>query len=129
MSNSTITILPAEKQFDGQNWASFHDVMISLARGKGYEGYLNGNIPRPTAAATSASSAAGFATSIYNLSISTAGGPTALLANASTPSQAEWDLRDGQMGAMVYQNVKDPKAHGLSPTATSHEMWVALTGK
>jgi hypothetical protein len=129
MSNSTITILSAEKQFDGQNWASFQDIMISLARGKGYEGYLNGNIPRPTAAAPPGPSAAGFATSIYNPSISTAGGPTASLANSSTPSQAEWDLRDGQMGAMVYQNVKDPKAHGLSPTDTSREMWVALVGK
>jgi hypothetical protein len=42
MSNSSgITILAAEKQLDGQNWASFKDVMISLACGKGYKGYLN----------------------------------------------------------------------------------------
>ncbi|KAJ7139068.1 hypothetical protein C8R44DRAFT_605716, partial [Mycena epipterygia] len=126
MSNSTITILPDEKQFSGQNWPAFQDIMISLARGKGYGGYLDGSIARPTFTVPIAQYATGFATSIYNPSISTAGGPTMSLANASTPSQAEWDLRDGQMGAMIYQNVKDPKAHGLSPTNTSREMWDTL---
>jgi hypothetical protein len=96
--------------------------MISLARGKGFGGYLDGSIPRPELAAPPAQYATGYATSIYNPSISTAGSPTTSMANALTPSQAEWDLHDGQMGAMIYQNVKDPKAHGISPTDTSREM-------
>jgi hypothetical protein len=33
------------------------------------------------------------------------------------------------MGAMVYQNVKDPKAHGLSLTDMSRVMWEALNAK
>ncbi|KAJ6522806.1 hypothetical protein DFH09DRAFT_1330393 [Mycena vulgaris] len=31
------------------------------------------------------------------------------LPNTCTPSQEEWDLHDRQVGAMSYQNVKDPK--------------------
>jgi hypothetical protein len=33
------------------------------------------------------------------------------------------------MGATLYQNVKDPKAHGLSATDTTHQMWIALNVK
>ncbi|KAJ6502974.1 hypothetical protein DFH09DRAFT_861030, partial [Mycena vulgaris] len=120
--SSSIVILPVDRQFDGRNWSPFHDVMISLARGKGYEGYLNGTILRPADSTFIAPN-----TSIYNPSISTAGhAGTASMANALFPSQGEWDLRDAQMGAMIYQNIKDPKAHGLKPTSTSKRMWDTL---
>ncbi|KAJ7640550.1 hypothetical protein B0H17DRAFT_1216601 [Mycena rosella] len=45
------------------------------------------------------------------------------------PSTEEWDLRDGHMGAMLYQNIKDPKAHGLDVTDMAHQMWVTLHAK
>ncbi|KAJ6577263.1 hypothetical protein B0H19DRAFT_1061923 [Mycena capillaripes] len=105
---SPITILPAEKQLDNQNYPVFKDALVSLVRGRGYHGYLTGAILRPAAPTFS-------------------GHPSA--PNSLLPSTEEWDLRDGHAGALIYQNVKDPKAHSLSATDTAHEMWIALEAK
>ncbi|KAJ7449606.1 hypothetical protein FB451DRAFT_1053102, partial [Mycena latifolia] len=105
MSQSSITILPAEKQLDDQNWPSFKNTLISLARGRGLEGYLTGAIQRSVAPT-------------WN------GHPTP--ANSIFPSTEEWDLCDGLVSALLYQNIKDPEAHGLEVNGTAHLMWVTL---
>jgi hypothetical protein len=108
MSSNAITIFPDEKKLGDDNWVSFKDMILSLARGRGYEGYLLGSIPR-----TMAATFAGHST----------------LANSVVPSTEEWDLRSGQMAALIYLNVKDPKAHGLSASDTPFDMWIALHSK
>ncbi|KAK7016522.1 hypothetical protein R3P38DRAFT_2785725 [Favolaschia claudopus] len=45
------------------------------------------------------------------------------------PSTDEWNLRDQVAGAIVFQNVVHPKAHGLSATSPSSEMWALLYAK
>ncbi|KAJ6584732.1 hypothetical protein B0H19DRAFT_1249672 [Mycena capillaripes] len=77
-SSNAITLLPMEKQLNDQNWPVFKDDFISVARGRGYEGY---------------------------------------------------DLRDANIGATLFQSVKDPKAHGLSATDMAHQMWIVLNAK
>ncbi|KAJ7708704.1 hypothetical protein B0H17DRAFT_1191208 [Mycena rosella] len=105
MLSTGITILSNEKQLSDSNWVSFKDTILSLARGQGYESYLVRTTLRTVAATF-----AGHATPV----------------NSSTPSTEEWDLRSGQMGSIIYLDVKDPKAHSLSASNTPYEMWVAL---
>ncbi|KAJ7668019.1 hypothetical protein B0H17DRAFT_1210173 [Mycena rosella] len=102
-----ITILPADKQLD-ENWSDFKDTLVSLVHGRGLEVYLNGTTICPSPPT-------------FN------GHPTP--ANSLMASTNEWDLRDGLMGSILYQNVKDPKAHGLLSNDMAHQMWVALHSK
>ncbi|KAJ6485498.1 hypothetical protein DFH09DRAFT_1339776 [Mycena vulgaris] len=108
----SVPILPAEKQLDDANWGSFKDTIVSLLRGRGLDGYPLGTILR-----SSAQTYPG----LYVI-------PTTA-ANSRTPSQDEWDLRDANAGAIIYQNVVDPIAHGLVPTETSRQMWILLSAK
>ncbi|KAK6981725.1 hypothetical protein R3P38DRAFT_2360664, partial [Favolaschia claudopus] len=53
----------------------------------------------------------------------------ATLPNSDMPSTDEWNLRDQVAGAIVFQNVVHPKAHGLSATSPSSKMWALLYAK
>ncbi|KAJ7198158.1 hypothetical protein GGX14DRAFT_573717 [Mycena pura] len=92
---------------------SQHDVVLlprgDLFRGRGVNGYPTGAIPRPTQPALAPA------------------GPTPV--NSLLPSAEEWDLRDAQAGALIYQNIMLPGLHGLLPTDTSKEMWDKLQVK
>ncbi|KAF7334104.1 hypothetical protein MVEN_02316200 [Mycena venus] len=41
----------------------------------------------------------------------------------------KYDLRDAITGTIIYQNILDPTAHGISVTDTSRGMWDALNAK
>jgi hypothetical protein len=110
MSSSvpSILILPESRQLD-DNWPDWKDVVFNLVRGRGYQGYLDGTVVRPTATAV------------------VAAGATPV--NSVFPSPEEFDLRDGYVSVLLYQNIKDPKAHGLNPADSARTMWAALHGK
>src|ERR1700761_5503897 len=107
-NQSAIPILAPEKQLTDSNWLSWDDVIISILRGRGLEGYPTGVVvlqPNPTFL----------------------GHPS--LPNSDTPSAEEWRLRDGIASSIIYQNVVDPMAHGLVPTNSSREMYLKLYAK
>ncbi|CAK5283655.1 unnamed protein product [Mycena citricolor] len=94
---------------DGSNWATFKEVMVSMARGRGLDGYLFGTVLEP----------AGFVAN--NL------GPSSL--NATMPSPDEYTLRDGWVAALLFQNIKDPRAHDLKGTDQASMIWSTLVHK
>ncbi|KAK1221961.1 hypothetical protein PQX77_015204 [Marasmius sp. AFHP31] len=78
-----------------QNWPQFKDHVISIVRGKGLLGYLEGSIPQPTPKLLPSTQATN--------------------ANPTTPSAEEWSLNEGYVACMVYQNIEDPDTFGLTP--------------
>ncbi|KAJ7605606.1 hypothetical protein DFH06DRAFT_1348576 [Mycena polygramma] len=102
-----VTILPEDKQLVDVNWPDFKETIFSLARGRGVDGYLE-TILRPSAPT-------------FN------GHPTPI--NSTTPSTEEFDLRDGWLASAIFQNTKDPKAHGISASDSARDMWIALHSK
>ncbi|KAJ7606008.1 hypothetical protein FB45DRAFT_1041738 [Roridomyces roridus] len=151
MSTGHIQILPAEKQLGDDNWGSWKEIVISLLRGKGVDGYPLGKIRRPgapvhptipaevssdgdttptgTSASAEQASLSASASQIPSSISAVLPASTTTSVNSLTPSLEEWLLRDAMAGAIIYQNVKDPAVHGLSAADTSREMWVALHGK
>ncbi|KAJ7019025.1 hypothetical protein C8F04DRAFT_1276781 [Mycena alexandri] len=105
-----ITILPESKQLSDNNWNDFKEDLFSLIRGRGLGGYINGTIHPLTGPAPYPH--------IH---------PTPL--NHATPSLDEYNMREGFVSSMIYQNVKDPKAHGLSASDGARAMWTTLHGK
>ncbi|KAJ6565931.1 hypothetical protein DFH09DRAFT_1157298, partial [Mycena vulgaris] len=109
MSTPAITILPDDKQLgQGENWSVFSRNVVSLARGRGLMDYLTGNVVRPTAFVA---------------------GQHATPNTSRFPSAEEFDMRDGYISALIYQNVKEPEAHGLNPADSAYSMWAALHSK
>ncbi|CAK5275203.1 unnamed protein product [Mycena citricolor] len=104
-------LLPDEQKLatDGANWANFEEIMISMARGRGVDGYLFGTVLNPTAFVASSA------------------GYTPL--NATTPSPDEYMLRDGWVAAMLYQNIKDPRSHDLKGSDSANLIWTTLVSK
>ncbi|KAJ7190837.1 hypothetical protein GGX14DRAFT_603424 [Mycena pura] len=101
-------ILAPEKQLSDSNWLSWDDVIISILRGRGLEGYPTGVV-------------------LQQQNGTFPGHP--LLPNSDVPSAEEWSLRDGIASSIIYQNIVDPMAHGLIPTETSREMYLKLHAK
>ncbi|CAK5264063.1 unnamed protein product [Mycena citricolor] len=104
-------LLPDEQKLatDGANWANFKEIMISMARGRGVDGYMFGTVLNPTAFVTSSA------------------GYTPL--NATTPSPDKYMLRDGWVAAMLYQNIKDPRSHDLKGSDLTNLIWTTLVSK
>src|ERR1700761_8625951 len=110
MSSKSIPQLSDDKLLDDANYASWRDTVYSLLRGKGLIGYALGTIARPVGP------------SPYTTAQATA-------LNSTTPTGEEWELRNSIAGAIIYQNVKDPRAHNLDPPDESHKMWTTLSVK
>ncbi|CAK5282848.1 unnamed protein product [Mycena citricolor] len=104
-------ILPDKQKLatDGSNWPNFKEVMVSMARGRGLEGYLFDTVILP----------AGFVAN--NL------GHTLL--NSMMPSPDKYTLRDGWVAAMLFQNIKDPRSHDLKGTDSAAVIWTTLAHK
>ncbi|KAJ3781295.1 hypothetical protein GGU10DRAFT_379671 [Lentinula aff. detonsa] len=103
------------------NWAVFRDHLHSVARATGLTGYLLGTIVAPSPIVLTSPSPGG--TTVPPL----VAAPT--LINARTPSLEEWELRDGRLAGIIYQNVKDPRSITLTELMTTHEMWTQLTNE
>ncbi|KAJ3999383.1 hypothetical protein F5050DRAFT_1709814 [Lentinula boryana] len=85
---------PEDRQLVGiGNWAVFRDHLKSIARATGLTGYLDGTIVAPSPPAQGTSGAATAPTSI----------------NSRDPSVEEWELRDGRLAGIIYQNIRDPR--------------------
>ncbi|KAF5365831.1 hypothetical protein D9757_014430 [Collybiopsis confluens] len=115
-------LFPENRQLKGNsNFIYFADHIFNFARGSGLGGYLDGTIIRPAPNALPAVIAAGAGAAPVVAA--------ATVINSTTPSVAEWDLRDGRLAAIIYANVKDPRAVGLETTDPAHTMWTKLHSK
>ncbi|KAJ7303771.1 hypothetical protein DFH08DRAFT_976798 [Mycena albidolilacea] len=92
MLTSSIPIFAAEKQLADANWSLWEERIISSLCGRGLYGYPSGSILCPQ----------------HPMSLHVTS------ANSTSPSTEEWDLRDAMASAIIYQNVVDPRVHGLS---------------
>ncbi|KAJ3827037.1 hypothetical protein F5880DRAFT_1475246, partial [Lentinula raphanica] len=112
-----IQIFVETRQLDSVvNFLSFSDSIVSITRGYGLEGYIDGTIPRPAANVAPSLLAAGTTPGQPVI-------PSPTANNLVTPTLEEWDIRNARVAALIYLNVKDPRGIGLNPNMTSLEMW------
>ncbi|KIK57620.1 hypothetical protein GYMLUDRAFT_246963 [Collybiopsis luxurians FD-317 M1] len=104
------------------NWAAFCDHLKSVAHSTGLLGYLNSSIQAPIAPTPIIGAAA---PAVVALPVPTV--PTPI--NSHSPSGEEWELRDGHLASIIYQNIKDPRSIGVMEDMSSNAMWRKLTGK
>ncbi|KAJ3978848.1 hypothetical protein F5890DRAFT_1559571, partial [Lentinula detonsa] len=111
---------PEDRQLIGlSNWAVFRDHLRSVARATGLTGYLLGTIAAPSPVVLTSTDPTTIPPPV----------PASTLINARTPSLEEWELRDGRLAGIIYQNVKDPRSIALTELMTAHEMWIRLTNE
>ncbi|KIK60901.1 hypothetical protein GYMLUDRAFT_244054 [Collybiopsis luxurians FD-317 M1] len=105
------------------NWAIFCDHLKSVAHSTGLLGYLNDNILPPASPPP--------ATGPVNaLSIPPAPiAPAPTLINSHSPSIKEWELRDGHLASIIYQNIKDPRSIRVTEDMSSNAMWMRFTAE
>ncbi|KAJ3772479.1 hypothetical protein FB446DRAFT_618112, partial [Lentinula raphanica] len=112
-----IQIFVETRQLDSvSNFLAFSDSIVSITRGYGLEGYIDGSIPRPAGTIAPFVLAAG----------STPGQPvipTPTANNSNSPTLEEWELRNARVAAIIYMNIKDPRGIGLNPNQSALEMW------
>ncbi|KAJ3980511.1 hypothetical protein F5890DRAFT_1557636 [Lentinula detonsa] len=111
MSSSTNSLpvmlsFPEDRKLAGTSyWAIFRDHLKSVARATGLTGYLNGSISAPPSTMPVSSS------TITSTSI-----------NSRSPSAEEWELWDGRLAGIIYQNVGDPRSIGINEGMTANAM-------
>ncbi|KAF5391108.1 hypothetical protein D9757_003179 [Collybiopsis confluens] len=99
-----LLVFPNDRQLTGiSNWASFRDHLKSVARSTAYPPASTAGVPPAI--------------------------PTATPINSRTPSVEEWELRDGRLAGIIYQNIQDPRSIGVTEDMASNIMWRKLTGE
>ncbi|KAJ4463700.1 hypothetical protein C8R41DRAFT_144400 [Lentinula lateritia] len=107
---SNVPSFPDERCLRGpDNWKQFKDYVISAVRSKGLAGYLDGTIKLPMSA--------------------TAADAKTTPLNSTSPSQEEWQFREGHVSGLIYQNIVDPDSHSIGPEDAAVTMWSTLKGK
>lgn len=114
-----------DRQLAGtSNWVVFKDNLQVVARSSGLLGYLTGSIIAPLLSAPTAAAVA-----VPPAVPTAAPAVVATPINSRNPSVEEWELRDGRLAGIIYQNVKDPRSIGLDQIMSAHQMWNTLTAK
>ncbi|KAJ3728213.1 hypothetical protein C8R42DRAFT_638042 [Lentinula raphanica] len=117
---------PEEHQLVGlSTWAVFHDHLRSVACATGLTGHLDGTIVAPPPP-KSDSSTQGSSDASAVLSVPSSS-PAPTLINSQNPTMEEWELRDGRLAGIIYQNIKDLRSIGVTEVMSAHEMWSQLT--
>ncbi|KAJ3794086.1 hypothetical protein GGU11DRAFT_759433 [Lentinula aff. detonsa] len=123
---------PEDRQLVGlSNWAVFRDHLKSVARATGLTGYLDGTTVSPI----SSNAPLNPASSMSSTESTTTPVPATLTSstftpiNSRTPSAEEWELRDGRLAGIIYQNIKDPRSVGVNDFMSAHGMWTRLTSE
>lgn len=120
-SNSNVPIFPEDKRLKGQeNYTAYSSYVISVCRSKSLLGYLLGTIPNPGIVAPAA-------TTTTTPTVTTT--PATPAPAAPAPTMEEWTAREGFVAGMIYQNINDPAAHGITPEMDAVVMWNRLKAK
>ncbi|KAF8196288.1 hypothetical protein K438DRAFT_1519962, partial [Mycena galopus ATCC 62051] len=125
-ANPTQFLLPEEQRFNGMNYIDFVLVFLPGVEGRGFAGYLDGSIARPTRTAASVAAQAAAA--------STAAGtnPSFILSEPSTPVHStnpfleEWTMRSQWLKSTLLNNIVSPRSLGLKTDGTPKELWDSL---
>jgi hypothetical protein len=102
----TLTILPEEQKFNGENLLQWKKNITILLRTKGLFGYINGKIPKPTEPSKSDDPA----TPIYS----------------TTPSLDEWNFRDQLTMGHLALNCTDCTSLGVNTDGTAKDAWDSI---
>ncbi|KAE9396507.1 hypothetical protein BT96DRAFT_1039918 [Gymnopus androsaceus JB14] len=104
--------LSEASQLLGQDtWWAFKDRLELNVQVRGWNGYLDRSIPKPTSA-----------TYIYTAQ-------TASPVNSLSPSPGEWNQRESMVASIIYLNCTDPISIGIERGDTTHKTWQYLTKK
>ncbi|KIK50187.1 hypothetical protein GYMLUDRAFT_253205 [Collybiopsis luxurians FD-317 M1] len=121
---SNLLVFPEDHQLVGlSNWAIFQDHLQSIAHSMGLSGYLDGTITAPASPAVGAPPAPAAAPSAAPPAL------TVTPINSWTPLAEEWELCDGQLAGIIYQNIKDPRSIRVTQDMTVHQMRTRLTNE
>lgn len=115
-SSHSITIFLDDCKLNNDNFSDWLDAIVSLIRGKGLEGYLTGTIPRPQ--------------STFHPPMIIAPSPVPpTLPTSPFPSVEEWTYQEGYVASLLYQNILNPKAHGIRPMHSALHITTTLDAK
>ncbi|KAJ7323364.1 hypothetical protein DFH08DRAFT_753022, partial [Mycena albidolilacea] len=102
--------MPEADRFNGSNFTKFDSMLIAGAKARGVIGYLNGTITKPPPP-------------VGPVPYTTVATPW----YSRTPSEEEWEMRDGYTQSMVITNVENPIGYGITNSMTAAEAYKALT--
>ena len=107
----SLTILPEEQKFNGENLLQWKTTIKQLLASKGLLGYATGTILKPTSSTTTEKPATeAAATPIYS----------------STPTLDEWVFRDGLARGHITLNCADVISLGVATEGTAKEAWDSI---
>lgn len=110
----SLTILPEEEKFNGDNLLQWNTNMFHLLRSKGLLGYIDGTIHKPTQSTIPDPESDTPATAISTPICSTA------------PTLEEWVFRDQLARGHVTLNCVDVASLGVVTTGTAKEAWDSI---
>jgi hypothetical protein len=123
---NTPPILPDTQKFDGTNWSSWNRWIVTTARIRSVEKYLNGIIPKPTVSTSSPSPTAAPAATATDTPATSTEAPESTPWHSMNPSLDEWIIRDAwAMGLLLY-NCTNPVGLGMASDGTAAEAWKSL---
>ncbi|KAJ7496466.1 hypothetical protein FB451DRAFT_991163, partial [Mycena latifolia] len=99
--------MPGADRFNGTNFIKFNSQLLAGAKARGVLGYLNGTITKPPP------------------------GPVPYVATSAspwyshTPTEEEWEMRDGYTQSMIITNVQNPI--GITDSMTAAAAYKAIT--
>ena len=113
----SLTILPEDQKFNGENLLQWKINITQLLGSKGLLGYVDGKIPQPTASplapdpkASESQVSAAAATPVYS----------------STPTLDEWLFRDQLARGHITLNCTDVTSLGVLTTGTAKDAWDSI---
>ncbi|KAE9383151.1 hypothetical protein BT96DRAFT_951595 [Gymnopus androsaceus JB14] len=112
--NSLLNVpaFPEASQLAGQDtWRSFKDRVKLTVQVRGLQGYLDGSIPKPTAA-------------MYIYTAQTSSPP-----DSQFPSPGEWTQHEHMVASIIYLNSSDPIGIGIERNDTASKTWQYLVKK
>jgi gag-polypeptide of LTR copia-type len=106
----SLTILPEDQKFNGDNLLQWKQNMTQLLGSKGLLGYTDGKIPKPTQSETTTEATT---TPIYS----------------TKPTLDEWVFRDQLARGHIALNCTDVSSLGVVTTGTAKEAWESIQSK
>jgi gag-polypeptide of LTR copia-type len=103
----SLTILPEDQKFNGENLLQWKQNMTQLLGSKGLLGYTDGKIPKPTQSETTTEATT---TPIYS----------------TKPTLDEWVFRDQLARGHIALNCTDVSSLGVVTTGTAKEAWESI---
>ncbi|EDR06651.1 retrovirus-related pol polyprotein [Laccaria bicolor S238N-H82] len=122
-ANSNPPIFPEAEKFDGTNFGTFETLITIAASSRGVLGYLQGTITNP--APYPNPTTLNYTPTLPNVPLPD--DPTPWY--STTPSGAEWAMRDAWARALLLYNTKNAVGLGLKLDGTAAEAWNSLTSQ